>query len=192
MVNVASLGALLIVVFTPACQEDQTLLEPGGDPASGATAVDVDQPVRLWRCDLDGEFGVSVAAHGLESLDGARVWLSAVEPNVEPGDEDEVVVLLGGRVKDGAFKLACEHGLRTNYSYPSLAVVVDRDGDGRCSAADQAFRMQMYGWADAQEYGLTAAAVETPWPMEDAWQAASEVPPLWGDLDLCRYHFAAL
>jgi len=186
-----------------ACQIDPDLTteeptdEPGEVAAPGvpadllqsAKAVAKPADPDVLRCDADGEFGIKVVASGLEGLEGASVWLSAVQP-VDGGD-DEVVVLLAGRVEGGAFRLACDRGLTTNYAYPSLAAVVDRDGSGACSSADDVFRMQLYGWNQAEEYGLVGDEVMTPFPIDNAWNPVAEVPPPWGE-DLCAYHFPGL
>jgi hypothetical protein len=56
------------------------------------------------------------------------------------------VVLLSSTIQDGAFSLFCPRSLHQNYGYASWALFVDVDGDGHCSAGDEGYQAQLFGW----------------------------------------------
>ena len=93
------------------------------------------------RCEGTHAWDIAITGSGLSALEGRRVWLAAVEPGHDPR-----VVRLETRVKNGRFALSCAKGLSTNSRYPTWAVVIDADGNERCSADDVQTSAQLYGW----------------------------------------------
>lgn len=92
-------------------------------------------------CAGQGTLSIRADGEGLGAHEGKRVWLSAVER-----DRGGVVGIAEGRVQQGRVSLACQKSLHTTFAYPTFAVVIDADGDGKCSANDLAASQQLYGW----------------------------------------------
>ena len=92
-------------------------------------------------CSGQGTLSIRADGDGLAAHEGKRVWLSAVER-----DHGGVVGIAEGRVRQGRVSLSCAKSLHTTYGYPTFAVVIDADGDGKCSANDLAASQQLYGW----------------------------------------------
>lgn len=107
-------------------------------PASPAAAPSVTTPV---GCGGQGTLSIRADGDGLAAHEGKRVWLSAVER-----DHGGVVGIAEGRVQQGRVSLSCPKSLHTTFAYPTFAVVIDADGDGKCSANDLAASRQLYGW----------------------------------------------
>lgn len=108
-------------------------------------------PVDAVTCAGDAQLDFVVSGHGLEAWDGARVAAAALENDMNAGIDVPArrPVLLSSTIADGAFALSCDRSLSENYGYPSYALYVDVDGDGRCSAGDVGYQMQLYGWNDS-------------------------------------------
>jgi len=155
--------ALLMSVFLVACDEAS---EPLATP-DGATA----------RCDQDGSLDITVSGEVLEQHEGATVWVSAVEPLTDPRDAP-VRVFLSDTVQNGTFYTHCGQSLDENYVYPSLAVIVDVDGDGVCSDADVAVIHQRYGWDRDVEIFVEG---------DDTLRPVTELRT-WDERSLCDYY----
>lgn len=91
------------------------------------------------QCDGRGQHSIAVEGDGFGAYEGKRVWLSARE-------QGGVVALVEGRVSGGKIRLSCAKSLHTTFAYPTFAVTIDTDNDGRCSASDHHARSIMYGW----------------------------------------------
>lgn len=108
-------------------------------------------------CARDARHDFRVWGQGLAAWEGRRVVAAAIENEVG-GDQllNRRVVLQSTSIRDGAFALACPRSLHDSYLYPSWAVFIDVDGDGRCTTGDLAYQMQLYAWRDDVEAELPA------------------------------------
>lgn len=127
-----------------------------GDAAAPPAAVRADVKTVRERCDGAGEWSIAARGAGLGRFEGKRVWLSAVER-----DRGGPVVLLEGRIAAGAFAFSCAKTLHTTYAYPTFAVVIDEDGNGRCSPGDVQSARQLYGWKEDQQVTVEAAQLQS-------------------------------
>lgn len=129
----------LIVVFGFAA------LSAASSPSLACDASPAPAPSAVTTTPIGcgGQGTLSIRAHGegLGAHEGKRVWLSAVER-----DRGGVVGVAEGRVHQGRVSLSCAKTLHTTFAYPTFAIVIDADGDGKCSANDLAGSRQLYGW----------------------------------------------
>lgn len=100
----------------------------------------------------DARFDFRVSGDGLDVWEGKQVFSAALENHWE-GTESVSVRVVNERttVVGGAFQVLAEEALHTNYGYPSFAVLIDVDGDGKCSDGDMVYFRQFYGWSSAIE-----------------------------------------
>lgn len=100
-------------------------------------------------CRGSGGLDFSVRSQGLVGVDGAQVWVVALE-NVpdETGSESRFqrATLLADRVDDGHFDLGCEAALTPNANYPTLMTLVDANRDGVCSPGDWFVMDAFFAW----------------------------------------------
>jgi len=121
--------------------------EPGQEPAApGQAKPDAQVPGGTTQtCAADAQFDFDVWGDGLSSWDGRLVVAAAIE-NDSAADSSHRPVLLSSTIQDGAFSFFCPRSLHRNNWYPSCAVFVDVDGDGRCTSGDAAYQMQYFAW----------------------------------------------
>jgi hypothetical protein len=140
---------------------------PAVDPVEPADLAE--DPADLDTCRGGAELDFVMRGSGLEAWEGARVGASALEND---WDDDPLTatrrVHLSGAIVNGAFALTCEDSLSENYAYPSYALYVDVDGDGRCSAGDLAYNQQLYGWNSSIVEDLDAADL---YPVQESFGA---------------------
>lgn len=100
-------------------------------------------------CLGDGDFDFSLRAGALERWEGAEVRTVAFEPSLlgVQAQAPRRPVDLRGRVVGGRFSAGCPMALKNNSSYPSVALFVDVDGDGRCGPGDVGTIDQRYAWS---------------------------------------------
>jgi hypothetical protein len=139
-------------VLSPPEVEDQDV-DPLGPATLGEAEVKQDDGVTQatpYTCAGYGEHDFRMWAQGLTAWEGHRVVAAAIENELGGGARTSTrPVHIAGTIRGGAFSLACARSLHTNYGYPSYAVYVDVDGDGRCGPGDVAHQSQRYGWDDA-------------------------------------------
>ena len=165
------------------------------EPDESADPGSEEDPAAVEICSRDREWTLTASGSQLVAFEGARVWVSAVEPAplTDPAG-DVAVTLLEDRVSGGGFSVACEDGLSTSYAYPSVAVIIDADGSDGCSADDVYYVGQYYGWASDLAFAFTDESVEDwtgaggfygqPWPVIGETTT-------WGERPLCDYYVAA-
>ncbi len=142
------------------------------------------------QCLTDGDFDFVLTAAALAPWDGHAARAVAFEPAspVGPGAPvDRRPADVSGVVHDGRFVAVCPHALRTNYAYPSAAVFVDVDEDGRCDAGDVGLSLQLYGW-DAEFITGGLSLPETSSGDSGVWQP---VETLGGHIGLPDPHFCS-
>lgn len=100
------------------------------------------------RCEGGSDFDFEVRASGLWAWEGRRVVASAVarDKNDENSDPVHRRAVISGVIQDGSFRLSCARSLPNHPPYPSWAVFVDLDGDGRCSPGDAGHSTLLYTW----------------------------------------------
>jgi hypothetical protein len=84
--------------------------------------------------------------------------------------------------------LSCPRSLNETYAYPTWAVVIDADNDGRCSHGDKQVTSQLYGWNSDVGVDVTLAANGEP----TIWPAVAEAHTAVGDrskFDFCSLYF---
>jgi hypothetical protein len=64
-------------------------------------------------------------------------------------------VLLATQIAGGSFSISCPNSLVENVNYPTYALYVDLDRDGRCGTADVGVFAQGYGWFSAIDDDVT-------------------------------------
>jgi hypothetical protein len=122
-------------------------------------------------CPTDGAFGLRLYGVGLGAHEGRRVRVSVVEPASIEGGAPRTF-RLSSRVTGGAFEVSCPAALRENMAYPSWAVLVDVDDDGRCGGTDIGYAGQFYGWTANVEGEVPAGS----------WERVSAETPLRGPM----------
>lgn len=136
------------------------------------------------RCGQDGVTGIAVTITGLEAYEGRAVYLSVAEPyrdSVSPAWA--IPVLLRAEVRDGAVAFACPQGLHANYMYPTWALLLDENDDGRCDANDRGHvRADYYGWAENFEVSATLGG-------SDLARTTKELAGRALGYDFCAYYF---
>ncbi|MBX7113430.1 MAG: hypothetical protein K1X64_03770 [Myxococcaceae bacterium] len=158
----AKAGWLVVVLFQ-ACgvpQNAPSLEQPGDENMTGL--VGSSQPSN--RADICGGGHVlnfRIGGTGLSAWEG-HVVRAAVNQDDWPNWPNTFgrPVLLNGSIQNGAFSLECQSSLDVNYGYPSWAVFVDVDGDGKCSGADVGAHLIFYGWNDHVEAKVDAADLQ--------------------------------
>lgn len=145
------LPQLFVLAFTSLSAISTGALACGTEPAAPRPTA-AGSAVRQ-QCDGRGEHSIAVEGDGFGAYEGKRVWLSALEPG-------RVAAVVEGRVSGGKIRLSCAKSLHTSGVYPSIAVVIDTDNDGRCGPSDHQSRSIMYGWnanvshrVEAQHFG---------------------------------------
>ena len=154
----------------------------------GATAPKVDAG-RPSFCAGDGDIDFGLTGTAPSSWEGRAVVVAAIEDHVK-GESSEVrrvprrVVHTSATIQGGTFSISCPRSLHDKFAYPTYAVFVDLDGDGRCSDGDLAYQELRFGWRNSE---LNTA------PEPSQWQAISaEHPPKWGVYgDFCDGYFGA-
>jgi hypothetical protein len=146
-----------------ASQADGSFLPDTGPPAS---LPDASPPASLPdaapggedTCAAGGQFDFQMSGANMSAWEGRRVVAAAIENDIDVSPTVSTrVVLLSGKIQDGAFSLLCPQSLHENYGYPSWAVFVDVDGDGHCSAGDVGYQAQLFGWSSSVAEALVAA-----------------------------------
>ena len=99
-------------------------------------------------------FDFSASGSGLDAYEGHRVWAIALM------NQHARTVRLEGTIVHGAFALRCPKSIDRDNSYPATAVVIDADGDGKCSANDRSSSRQYYAWNFDVVAGFDASAAE--------------------------------
>lgn len=140
--------------------------------------------ITLAACDTDNQprcegwkaYDLEASGSDLGDLEGATVWISAVQPENNP-HKDDVTVLLEATVEDGAFSASCDSSLSYNMIYPSAAVIIDANDDGVCSDGDQLVVWQYYGWDDDQVFSMDSGDLST-----------IDGDTTWGDRSVCEYY----
>lgn len=166
--------------FTTACDDAaQSPDAPSNVDDTGIEAPE-ESPEPLMtehRCVSEGIFDFHMSGTGLNDFEGSTVWAAAVEP-IESTQEADVTILLESTVQEGAFDLTCPQSLQEQYRYPSYVVVFDTDNSGDCSADDQFFLGQFYGWNDDVIAELNAAS---------ELEAVGDTTT-WGNRSFCDYY----
>jgi hypothetical protein len=141
-------------------------------------------------CSSDGEWRFSVTGTDASQFNGQLVAISAAEPSEPPG-KDDVRAWLQGVVENGRVQLSCERGISTNYQYPSWAIVVDVDHDGKCSDDDLGFSEQLYGWNGDLDISLVGDEVTSTSRTNQRSRLAPvrEQSSVWGGAGFCSYYF---
>lgn len=147
------LASLLAIGICASCTPFDDAGTPDRDEGfdDGPELVDPAVPADDDLCAGDGDFDLEVSSDYLPSdLVGERVWVVAVHFPAT-ADEDAPLNFLAARVSGevdvhGGFSLSCNDSLAENNSYPSVAVLIDRDGSGGCSPEDLMVEEQHYGW----------------------------------------------
>jgi hypothetical protein len=118
-------------------------------PGCAGSALDAPSPKGEAEelCVSTALYDFEVSGGGLEMYEGRKVMAVAIENDitVQPTVSARVVALTG-KISYGAFSLSCPKSLSNNTGYPSYALYVDVNDDGKCDAGDQGFEMQLYGW----------------------------------------------
>jgi hypothetical protein len=179
-----TMRTLWIIAFSAsllACDTDGLRDSDSGIAAeqTDTAAVDIDtdpDPARL-ACASESTYDFRQRGEGLDALEGALVWVSAVQPASDP-EVAGVTVLLESVISYGAFDVACPDSLEENYIYPSSAVVIDADDSGDCSAGDLIVVSQWYGW-DSDMIGVVKSTSELVIIGDQT---------TWGGRGLCDYY----
>ena len=109
-------------------------------------------------CAANGQYDFQLSGAGMSAWEGRRVMAAATEnDNSTSPTTSQRVVLLSGTIQEGTFSLFCPGSLHENYAYPSWALFVDVDGNGKCSAGDVGYQAQLFGWNWDVEQALLAA-----------------------------------
>jgi hypothetical protein len=172
-----------------------TSTSEGSSSESGdGSSTSGDDPIEQL-CREDGEFAATVSGTNQTDHEGRLVWISGVEPDVEapPREPDPVVLHMEASIDGGAFELTCPVGLTENSYYPSIAVIIDADGNGECSDGDVAFVTQLFAWADDVRHSFDGDTVYgysdgNPWLIsEAAWSPVAGQMGFDGS-PLCDYY----
>jgi hypothetical protein len=108
----------------------RTALGCGDNPAPGPPLG-----FRVWGQGFDAWEGRTITSAATENDEGAEP-----RPPRRP-------IFISTTIRDGAFSLSCPGSLRENGIYPSWALYVDVDSDGRCTPADSGYQQQLYAWS---------------------------------------------
>ncbi len=141
-------------------------------------------------CAGAAELDFRVSGSGLAQWEGRRVVAAAIE-----SDQDRAVerhrrpVLVSAAITGGAFSLSCADSLHTNYWYPSFAVFVDVDGDGRCGAGDVGHQSQRYGWDRDLTEEIQSAADFSGWQPIGTGSAGLGIPVGSAASTFCAAYF---
>jgi hypothetical protein len=147
----------------------------GGLEAGHSSTTTDDPPVAQAAqvCLTDGSFDFHVFGDGLTFYEGKQVAVSAIENTTDFSGPDTPTtthrrpVRMSATIHDGAFSISCPGSLRENYGYPSYALFIDVNGDGKCGAGDVGTDMQLYGWN---------MAVDDRLGMSSDWAPVSDLP----------------
>ena len=116
-------------------------------------------------CLTDGSFDFHVWSNRVSGYDGFSIVATAVEPQNTLEDPKttavRVPVRLGTEILDGSFSIACPSSLRADDWYPSYALYIDANRDGRCDDGDLGIDGQRYAWNTAidEDVGIDVAPV---------------------------------
>ena len=159
----------------------------GGGASSGPEECGAEAGTTcLLTCAQDALFDYAATGTRLSEWNGRLVVAAAFENDqVGEGTVERRPVLISTMIQDGSFSMACPRSLSENYGYPSSAVYIDTDGDGRCTAADLGAQFQLYGWANDV---LDTIATGTGW---NNLQSPTKLQPPLGSMkrDFCTGYF---
>ena len=150
------------VVVTSAASTRQDA-PPNGETAGPTSGASSTAPCASGTrgCTSSGEFALSATGTGFVDLAGKEVHVSAIEPSDDVGTVIAPAVVLASTVRsDGSFELSCEKAIRPNGVYPSAALWVDVNGDGKCGDGDFAQVDQWYAWGGDVAIASTPTTVE--------------------------------
>jgi hypothetical protein len=123
------------------------------------------EPQSAGVCLNDGSFDFHVYGDGLTQWDGKSIAATALEPQQDLTTQTtslRIPVRMGSQITDGAFSISCPSSLDDNSYYPSYALFVDVNDDGRCDDGDFGLNAQRYGWNQAIDDQIVAPDVEAP------------------------------
>lgn len=129
---------------------------------------------------LDVDFGVSYITSS------AAVFVSALEPDRNIYNPNRSMLLAGRLDINNSLQLQCPRALNPNGMYPSIAVLIDRNGNGRCDNGDFGFVDQAYAWGTDDHQHLS-------FPRGWSWELVSKedlVPSTFGGGDFCSLYFS--
>jgi hypothetical protein len=141
---------LSAIALLAACNERGLPAAASGASGPGPQTMTTVQSTEL--CLTDGEFDFHVYGDGLAAWEGKRIAASAIETHSDFSDPQNIQhstrrpVQLDTRISGGSFSIMCPSSLRPNNEYPSYAVFIDVDGDGKCGGSDIGLQMQLYAW----------------------------------------------
>jgi hypothetical protein len=179
-------AALLSILVVSACGAERDT-NPKAEQAARVDPATQDQSAvsasgACHTCAGNGTLDFNVRGEGLAQWEGRRVVAAAIENDSNPLTARRPVILTG-TIKNGAFALSCERSLTESYAYPSWAIFIDADGDGRCSNDDSAVQATLYGWNASVDEEIPSAS----------WKRISEGPfrPPLADSknDFCNGYF---
>jgi hypothetical protein len=144
-------AGLLAIALLAACNERALPADSTASSGPGPATMVTTQSAEV--CLTDGSFDFHVYGEGMAAWEGKRIAASAIEPHEDFSDPHHVVQTLrrplqalATQISGGAYSIMCPSSLLPDSGYPSYAVFIDVDGDGKCGGADLGLQMQLYAW----------------------------------------------
>jgi hypothetical protein len=175
-----------------------------GEPVGGGAAQPEERAAPQGRqegceiCARDAQYDFQVTGARVAAWEGKRVTAVVFENYLPAGVLDPAseiharTVRLSTRIRDGAFSLSCPRSVRES-AYPSVALFVDVDGDGRCTGADSGYQVELYGWGWPFLEGSTVTVSVPDSQLGLDWSpiaAGGLQPPIGsGAADFCSGYF---